>query len=107
MLLPQAVPKPASEEGSATAADQPRDEATTSANRSGKAKKSKRQKGKESGSRPTLQPPVMCSVLPCLQKLELHITGGHITSCLRQCACTIMLALLRLPYCACINVLAL
>ncbi len=106
MLPPQAVPKPASVEDSATAADQPRDEAPTSANRSGKAKKSQRQKGKGSGSRPMLQPPVLCSVLPCLQKLELHITGGYITSCLYQCACNIMLALLSLHYCACISILA-
>ncbi|KAL0046454.1 hypothetical protein WJX82_000979 [Trebouxia sp. C0006] len=44
----KAVPKPASVEDSATASDQPRDEAAPSAN----------------------------SVLPCLQKLELHITGS-------------------------------
>ncbi len=106
MLPPQAVPKPASVEDSATAADQPQDEAPTSANRSGKAKKSQRQKGKGSGSRPMLQPPVLCSVLPCLQKLELHITGGYITSCLHQCACTIMVALLCFCYYACIVVLA-
>ncbi len=89
MLLSQAVPKPASVEDSATASDQPRDEAAPSANRSGKAKNSQRQKGKGRGSRPVLQPPVLCSVLPCLQKLELHITGGI------HC---IMLALLCLHY---------
>ena len=107
MLLPQAVPKPASVEDSATAAEQSRDEAPPSANRSGKAKKSQRQKGKGSGSKPMLQPPVLCSVLPCLQKLELHITGGYITSCLHECACIIMLASLSLRYSACISMLAL
>jgi len=111
VLMCQAVPKPAAEEHSATAADQPCDESLPSANRSGKAKKFQRKKGKGSGpsgsgSRPMLQPPVLCSVLPCLQKLELHITGGYITSCLYQCACNIMLALLSLHYCACISILA-
>ncbi len=107
VLLPQAVPKPAAVGDIATAADQPRDENLPSTNRSGKAKKSQRQKGKGSGSRPMLQPPVLCSVLPCLQKLELHITGGYITSCLHQCACIIMLAVLCLHCCVPITMLAL
>ncbi len=112
VLMCQAVPKPAAEEHSATAADQPCDESLPSANRSGKAKKFQRKKGKGSGpsgsgSRPMLQPPVLCSVLPCLQKLELHITGGYMTSCLHYYACITMLALLCLHYYACNTMLAL
>jgi hypothetical protein len=112
VLMCQAVPKPAAEEHSATAADQPCDESLPSANRSGKAKKFQRKKGKGSGpsgsgSRPMLQPPVLCSVLPCLQKLELHITGGYMTSCLHYHACIIMLALLCLHCCVSITMLAL
>ncbi|DBA80853.1 TPA: hypothetical protein ACH3X1_008067 [Trebouxia sp. C0004] len=72
----KAVPKPAAEERSATAADQPRDESLPPIHRSGKAKKLQGLKGRASGSGPMLQPPVLCSVLPCLQKLERHITGS-------------------------------
>ena len=95
-LLTQAVPDPVAEEHSDTAANQPRDESLPSTNRSGKAKKAQGQKGKGGGSRPMLQPPVLCTVLPCLQKLELHITGGHIATCLHCYACTTELALLCL-----------
>ena len=96
VLMCQAVPKPAAMADSATAADQPRDESLSVTNRSGKAKKLQRQKGKGSGSSPVLQLPVLCSVLPCLQKLELHITGGYIASCLHYYACVTELPLLCL-----------
>ncbi|KAA6417867.1 MAG: hypothetical protein FRX49_12165 [Trebouxia sp. A1-2] len=73
----KAVPEPAAEEHSIASADQACDGSLPSTTRSGKAKKLQHQKGKGSGgSRPLLQPPVLCSVLPCLQKLELYITGS-------------------------------
>lgn len=99
VLMCQAVPEPAAEEHSIASADQACDGSLPSTTRSGKAKKLQHQKGKGSGgSRPLLQPPVLCSVLPCLQKLELYITGGHITSCWHECACINMLALLWSNY---------
>lgn len=74
MLVQQAVPQPAEEEQASTRAQ------LSSAGRyppgfvPARASQ-RRQKGKGRASKPVLQQPVASSVLPCLHKLELHITG--------------------------------
>lgn len=90
MLVQQAVPQPAEEEQASTGAQ------LSSAGRyppgfvPARASQG-RKKGKGRAYRPLLQQPVASSVLPCLHKLELHITGWQFIS---------IQATWLLPFCA-------